>query len=243
MKILKCQEGYKICVDTYRVFIPFLKPKKFIKNNSNKIQDLCFKELKNAKKFIEIYQKDELSLEDKLFAVNNHLKEIFQRLNINPSEFCWIDAWCGAMHWGIGISRLIKKEVFCADITAASYEPLIKTNDLVRFKILDTDKEPFPADINALFLRSTISLDSIKKIINNNPNLELVIIIPEGLCDCSKSNFEKEVNFLKIHFEESRKFNVCPDFAIKGSHSNRIFFQKDSPVIFAYRRKNVGSIN
>lgn len=241
LKVYKTEAGFKVYEDSFLLNLPFQKPQVFCRSKKRPFDeegyDLVFKELKNANKYIELRAKSEYDLEDKLGAVNIQLQSIFSRFNIDPQNYTWCDAWCGAMHWGVGLSRIIHKPVLCVDIDKHSYEPLIDTKDLVEFRILDTDQTPLPGHINALFLRSTIGVASLKRIIELNPNLDLMVVVPEGLNSNEIMEFKREVGLLKKHFDIAEKDNVTPDILIKGSHTNIIKFNFEVPVLFAHKRK------
>lgn len=240
LKVYKTQKGFKVYQKTLKLSFPFSKPTVFHqgKKRLNGVKyDLVFKDIKNAYVYIELIQKSKYELEDKLYAVNVQLKEIFNKFQINPKDFNWVDAWCGAMLWGIGISRITNNAVYCVDIDNQSYEPLIEGVGNVEFLKADTYIESFPSSVNALFLRSSIGASSIKRILENNPNLELVVIIPEGLNSNESMPFKNELKLLKEFFEIAQRENLFPDISIKGSHTNVIKFNGEVPVLFAKKRK------
>lgn len=203
------------------------------------LEDRRFTTIINKNKYIE-FNKNPIfnpSINQLLEYSTETLKIIFDLIPFDLKLMKWTDLYTGSNLWAITISKLLGVNVSSIDIEKGSYGTFYEDEKVV-FIQLDLNKDSVPLNINACFLRSSISLNALKKIVELNSNIELFVIIPEGINDNSGYHFNNEVAFLNEYFNFVCKQDIYCDLTLKGSQSTKIVFNQYVPVIISHGRKD-----
>jgi hypothetical protein len=190
--------------------------------------------LKNKEKSIYLTEDEDSSI----FCSKAQIKTILSNFKeINISDYTWADVCCGRKNFAFALNELSNNKVYALDIDENSYCKGIESNDLnkVEFIKLDTDKEKIPENITAYFLRSSLGVRALKKILELNKNIKLFIIIPEGLNNNSGISFDDISLELKTYFSNVYRKDLVADICIKGSHSQHVRYGVSFPVLIAMK--------
>lgn len=246
-KIIKVSQGYKIKSAEFSLLrlFSFLNKEssylKDIKNKSDKVtSDLIFKDKACAELYLLKNYDQQNILSNRILAGICQLKEIFSHAKIQPQSYRWADCWSGSGIWSLALVSLGLDEVFCVDNSFPyDLEVGLTSNSQIKILTLDTTKEKLPIEVNAIFLRSSFSPKSIMEIMELNPQVELFIMIPEGLNDNDGviNSIQKEHSNYQRYYREVDIRNLNSDLCLKGSTSRGIRFNRDFPVIICQGRK------
>lgn len=247
MKVVKIKNGYKITKDEMSIFSclnPFYTPRWVqapidYHRAEEPPRDLFFTNKKNAEVYLEFVKHDKearLSFEYRLKAGKCQLQAILDYAQIN---YQWADLWAGSGFWSMVILSLVNKPVLYVDYSQYNLEPGFDLSFLINRLKIDTSSNELPLNITGAFLRSTISDSSILKIIENNPKLDLLIVVPEGMTsnDGMIHNFQKKKNEYFKYFSYVEIVDLYSDLCIKGSESQHLVFNRYFPVYILKGRK------
>ena len=131
-------------------------------------------------------------IEKSILAGANQLVRIFSHYKIDPRRYVWGDCWAGTGIWSLVLNKILEKKVYVIDSTFP-YEILkeCKVNNSLIFKQLNTEKDFLPRDITAVFMKSAGAERGILPLIENNPQIELVIVIPSGFSSDNSPSFQQ----------------------------------------------------